>query len=160
MDKKAKMAALIGLVLLGLLVAGMVIAAPQGKGAGKKECRDGVDNDGDGAIDLADAGCSSSRDNDETNCGDGVCEGGETTISCSADCGLPDSCSDTDNGYYVLQQGTVSGVLDGQTYSYTDNCLSATTLSEYWCVGAHAAPEPVDCTSLNYTGCNQGACIQ
>jgi len=47
------------------------------------ECRDRIDNDGDGWVDRADVGCSSNRSRDETNCGDGICEGGEI---CSADC--------------------------------------------------------------------------
>ncbi len=54
-----------------------------------RECNDDLDNDGDGEVDMADAGCSSTTDNDETNCGDGVCEGGETSGSCSSDCGTP-----------------------------------------------------------------------
>ncbi|MFC1647971.1 hypothetical protein ACFL1B_00790 [Nanoarchaeota archaeon] len=79
------------LVLMALLVIGLAIAGPGGK-KGKpaaKECRDGLDNDGDGSVDLADAGCEKKQDNDETNCGDGVCEGGETISSCSLDC-LPE----------------------------------------------------------------------
>ena len=53
----------------------------------KKECNDGIDNDGDGLIDFpADYGCTNNRDNDETNCGDNVCEGGETCASCRSDC--------------------------------------------------------------------------
>ena len=52
------------------------------------ECNDNIDNDGDGKIDLADAGCTDSSDNDETNCGDTKCEGGESCLSCSFDCGV------------------------------------------------------------------------
>ena len=51
------------------------------------ECTNGIDDDGDGAIDMADAGCSDITDDDETNCGDGVCEGWETPASCTQDCG-------------------------------------------------------------------------
>jgi len=51
------------------------------------QCSDGSDNDGDGDTDLADGGCSSGTDNDESNCGDGACEGSETQSSCSQDCG-------------------------------------------------------------------------
>jgi hypothetical protein len=51
------------------------------------ECNDGVDNDGDGATDLDDSGCTDESDNDETNCGDGICEGPENCLICSSDCG-------------------------------------------------------------------------
>jgi len=54
------------------------------------ECNDGVDNDGDGATDHGqDGGCVSDSDNDESDCGDGVCEGGETSGSCVIDCDEP-----------------------------------------------------------------------
>ncbi|MEK6871380.1 MAG: S8 family serine peptidase, partial [Nanoarchaeota archaeon] len=58
------------------------------------ECDDFKDNDGDGKVDFPyDAGCTNSIDNDESNCGDGVCEGGESWPSCTLDC-LPPQCSD------------------------------------------------------------------
>ncbi len=69
-----------------------------------KECQDTIDNDGDGKIDysvtpgVGDVGCTGATDNDETNCGDSKCEGGETASSCSADCPSAPQCSDgTDN---------------------------------------------------------------
>ena len=50
------------------------------------ECSDGADNDEDGQTDYPnDSGCTDANDNDETNCGDSVCEGGETCSTC-ADC--------------------------------------------------------------------------
>lgn len=51
------------------------------------ECNDGFDNDIDGKIDLDDAGCADLFDNDETNCGDSVCESSESCLSCDSDCG-------------------------------------------------------------------------
>ncbi len=52
------------------------------------ECADDIDNDDDGEIDFPDdSGCDDSSDNDESNCGDGVCEGYESCLSCSSDCG-------------------------------------------------------------------------
>lgn len=45
------------------------------------QCADEVDNDGDGQVDLADAGCSSSSDNDERNaCTDGVDNDGDGKV--------------------------------------------------------------------------------
>jgi uncharacterized repeat protein (TIGR01451 family) len=45
------------------------------------QCRDGIDNDGDGAVDSADFSCSSPDDNDETNpkaqCQDGIDNDGD-----------------------------------------------------------------------------------
>ncbi|HWH08641.1 MAG TPA: S8 family serine peptidase [Candidatus Thermoplasmatota archaeon] len=42
-------------------------AAAVGGGTTTYQCNDGLDNDGDGLVDLNDPGCSSSTDNDETN---------------------------------------------------------------------------------------------
>ncbi|HLD04802.1 MAG TPA: hypothetical protein VJG90_03700 [Candidatus Nanoarchaeia archaeon] len=81
MNQKGKIATITSLLILSSLLIAFVLAAP-------KECRDHIDNDGDGQIDYpADAGCTGPSDNDETNCGDGVCEGGETPATCPADCG-------------------------------------------------------------------------
>ena len=58
---------------------------------GSAECDDGIDNDGDGDTDYrvsgGDQGCLSLTDSDETNCGDGQCEGGEVCDVCVLDCG-------------------------------------------------------------------------
>jgi len=60
------------------------------------ECDDGIDNDGDTLVDEDDAGCHPNNiitnpydptDNDESNCGDSVCEGFESCLFCSTDCG-------------------------------------------------------------------------
>jgi len=53
-----------------------------------QECGDLLDNDLDGKIDLEDAGCANEKDKDETNCGDSICEGGETCVLCNSDCGV------------------------------------------------------------------------
>lgn len=52
------------------------------------ECNDKIDNDDDGKIDLEDTGCVDILDNDETNCGDGVCESEESCTFCTLDCGV------------------------------------------------------------------------
>ncbi|MFC1648113.1 hypothetical protein ACFL1B_01510 [Nanoarchaeota archaeon] len=76
------------LAMIALLLVSIVIAKP-GKEVATKECNNGLDDDGDGAVDLADAGCSKKNDRDESNCGDGVCEGAESVSSCYADCYVP-----------------------------------------------------------------------
>ncbi len=57
-------------------------------------CRDGVDNDEDGQVDLADAGCTHPRDNAETDgtfaCDDGVDNDGDGYVD-SADPGCADA---------------------------------------------------------------------
>ncbi|HLC78284.1 MAG TPA: putative metal-binding motif-containing protein [Candidatus Nanoarchaeia archaeon] len=94
------------------------------------ECSDSIDNDGDGKIDYpADTGCTSASDTDESNCGDGKCEGGETSISCSTDCPCtPDSTSTTctnkfGSGY---QCGTATNNC-GQTVSCGSSTATCTS---------------------------------
>jgi hypothetical protein len=68
-------------------------------------------------------------------CGNGDCEINESCVNCEEDCGvcpIPDSCSDTDGGLVIQVKGTVSGYLDGATYTYTDSC-TGTTLKEWYC---------------------------
>jgi hypothetical protein len=100
MDKKGKIATIVIIALLAIMLTTVVIAK-RGGGEPKPECNDGIDNDGDGFVDhknsrkrgtLKDPGCTSKNDNDETNCGDGVCEGGETSLSCASDCGPAQVC--------------------------------------------------------------------
>ena len=79
------------------------------------ECDDLSDNDGDGSVDLADAGCSGTSDSDESNCGDGVCEGGETSSSCSADCGSSGTVPGNSTG------NTTSNFTSNSTSNYTSN---------------------------------------
>ena len=108
-----------------------------------KECQDTIDNDGDGKKDysatagVGDAGCVSTIDNDETNCGDGKCEGGETSENCATDC--PASCTnDCSSG-----QTRCSGSYAQACGNYdVDSCLE-------WNTG----------TSCQY-GCSNGICQQ
>ncbi len=139
------------------------------------ECDDGIDNDGDTKKDLLDTGCSSLTDNDETNCGDGKCEGGETSSTCSADCVIvppptnntnttqppSNTCTDTDSGINKDVQGTVSGQLNGASYSYTDYCYASnsTFLAEYYCSGGKAYTTSLNCAQNTTTMCSDGKCI-
>ena len=132
---------------------------------GVAHCDDGTDNDGDGRIDYPDdLGCASQTDNDENNCGDAVCGGGETQTNCPGDCGFKDSCEDTDGGWFVLKRGTVSGYLNNQWYSNTDYCSDSATLVEHYCSGTRAVSQFYNCnqganSTNSTTQCINGACV-
>jgi len=99
------------------------------------ECSNGIDDDGDGKKDYpADSGCVSAADDDESNCGDGSCEGTEQCSLC-VDCGeCPGKCDNIQAIYHLdgnvqdsanANHGTVNGAtlvssLDGfgQAYSF------------------------------------------
>ena len=78
-------------------VAGTNFYVPAYTNPPEPECNDGLDNDGDGFADLTDAGCLDSVDDDESNCGDNVCEGGEIWQTCSLDCAVPQCADGVDN---------------------------------------------------------------
>jgi hypothetical protein len=114
------------------------------------QCDDGIDNDGDGAIDYHDGGCSGPTDNDETNCGDGVCEGGETNLNCHPDCGYPNSCSDTDGGNVITVYGTTSGYFSNSSYSHNDYCVDTSNVNEYYCSGVYEQSSQQSCGTDYY----------
>ena len=67
MDKKAGVALISAVVIVGILVVALVMAAPRAKHA----CQDSTDNDGDGYTDYGqnrtnDPQCSGQLDNDES----------------------------------------------------------------------------------------------
>ncbi len=118
------------------------------------ECDDGLDNDGDNNIDMADTGCSSPSDNDETDCGDGVCEGPETQGNCPADCGEPDSCGDTDSGNLPFTFGTTSGYYNNEPYSNDDYCVDTSNIVEYYCSSDYEQSQQQSCGADLYVGDN------
>ena len=90
-------------------------------------------------------------------CGDSIdndCDG-LTDEGC-----ITNSCSDTDGGFKPAVQGTVSGLLNGTSYSFTDTCTSNNTLREYYCSGNSALNTLQICSGSNITiSCTNGACI-
>jgi hypothetical protein len=157
MERKTKTTLAIAIFMVTILVVSSFSSVSAGPKP-KKECNDGLDNDGDGAIDLADAGCEGKGDNDETNCGDGVCEGGEDVGSCPADCGP--SCSDTDGGFAPYVQGTVT--YSGEPIELTDFCNGpyngTANLVEYYCDEGGPNYGMHDCY-VNGSMCVDGACV-
>ncbi|MBI2581337.1 hypothetical protein HYV85_06080 [Candidatus Woesearchaeota archaeon] len=87
-------------------------------------------------------------------CGDGVCNGTETSATCPADCRPADSCTDTDGGNVPSVSGIVFGYLQGASYSYGDICVNASSLMEYFCSGTAPFMQQQACAS----GCSNGAC--
>lgn len=114
------------------------------------ECDDGDDNDGDGDTDMDDAGCSGPTDDDESNCGDEVCEGSETQQNCPEDCGYPDSCSDTDGGNFPFTFGTTSGYFNEIFYSHDDYCVDSSNIMEYYCSGDYEQSQQQSCGTDGY----------
>ncbi len=148
-------------------------------------CRDGSikgDSGCSSSSDNSEASCVSGS----TTCGVGACQrsstcvndqvsctpGSPTTETCdsidndcdgSIDeeniCGNPNSCSDSDGGYVVAIQGTVSGYLNNVPYSNTEYCVNSTAVFEYYCSGALATGNGNTCGTNATTTCSNGACI-
>lgn len=186
MDKQGKLAIVSAIFLVAIMIASFVMAGPSkacrdgvdndGDGLvdlndpgcsdsrdvselnSAIECDDGIDNDGDGLVDSADGGCSGATDNDESNCGDGVCEGTESSSTCTQDCGYPDSCTDTDLGD-MFTYGITSGYNNNVPFSVEDVCLDNMTLLEFGCGGTQLYNFTTGCQTNFSTSCYQGACI-
>ena len=127
------------------------------------QCDDGVDNDGDGRIDYnadgsGDIGCTWPTDKDERNCGDGICQVGETCASCAPDCGSCDSCTDTDGGFAQFVKGNTYGLQNFTFINSTDSCVTGSILREYYCSGTTIANSNYDC-AVDFSNCVDGKCV-
>jgi len=98
------------------------------------ECSDSLDNDEDGDVDYPfDPGCSSLDDDDETNCGDNACEGGEVCDACIVDCGsCGGGCNPTTS---CAAQGAVCGaIFNGCSWDVCGSCASGEICDVNSCV--------------------------
>jgi hypothetical protein len=110
-------------------------------GSAPAACGDGLDNDGDGLVDLADPGCSSTSDNDEYNevtppapaaCNDGVDNDGDGLVDL-ADPGCSDT-SDDDEYNEPLPQCSdgIDNDGDGKVDMNDPSCSGPSDDDEYY----------------------------
>jgi len=97
-------------------------------------CNDGVDNDGDGAVDFPDdPGCSSALDSDETDipqCGDGIDNDGDGAVDYPNDPGCSSYVDNDESGLPACGDG-VDNDGDGATDFPADpGCTSDTDVNE------------------------------
>ncbi|MCB9358687.1 hypothetical protein H6503_02030 [Candidatus Woesearchaeota archaeon] len=101
------------------------------------ECSDGIDNDGDGNIDLSDAGCDNEFDDDESDepvyvpqCSDGIDNDGDTLVDMDdPGCSSPDDDFEGD-GTSACDDG-IDNDNDGLIDSNDPGCLSPQDNDEY-----------------------------
>lgn len=93
-------------------IASLSLAVSGSGGSTTTACSDGIDNDGDGLVDMEDAGCTDVTDNDEYNevvpapaCADGLDNDGDGLIDL-ADAGCSDA-ADSDETDPVVSEPTV-----------------------------------------------------
>lgn len=132
MNKKAKVATVVSVILVAAILALMVFAAP-------KKCNNNVDDDNDGLVDYPnDPGCSSNTDNTETStslvCDNGVDEtnDADTLADYRLSGGDPGCSAVTDNDERDGQcDDRINNDIDGAIDYPTDaGCISFSDPSE------------------------------
>jgi len=100
-------------------------------------CGDGIDNDGDGAMDCADSDCSSQPICNEFDCTDGIDNEGDGDVDCAdADCAADPFCFEADcadGSDNDLGQGDYLTVGDGLIDCADPDCALDTACFEYAC---------------------------
>jgi hypothetical protein len=152
---------------------------------GQTQCSDGIDNDGDGLIDLADPECTSPADNDESSYATGI--PGDNVDPCKQDCFFDGNSGMGDDGCqwqlqcdpkstntkcpysasYVQKHATECSVSASQSQKCVDFCrrLVPNGCDCFGCCIVPGAPNPIrldpTCTSKDFadpTKCS--ACTQ
>ncbi|HLD18588.1 MAG TPA: hypothetical protein VJB90_01100 [Candidatus Nanoarchaeia archaeon] len=67
------------------------------------------------------------------------------------------SCSDTDGGADPTVKGTVKITQGKTTTTYTDSCVSSSTVKEYYCVSGKLNSTNIACSAGFF--CTDGACV-
>lgn len=109
-------------------------------------CTDGVDNDCDVATDCADSNCTGNPAC--TVCGNAICEAGEITCNCSADCGAPAASE--------VPGSTCLDTIDNDCDGLTD-CLDPDCAAEAGC-GCTTDQSCLDSNVCTCDRCVTGAC--
>jgi hypothetical protein len=107
---------------------------------------------------IGPSACSSCRDG--TACGKTNSVGKKCSCPSPYSCFLSNAaaCSDSDGGIVYSVKGTVIGWFLGLSYSYSDQCMSATQLKEYFCnTTSRFDSVLMNCASAET--CSNGACI-
>jgi hypothetical protein len=131
--------AVLAMVLpVGFVLAAPSLARPRGIAKGLAQCSDGIDNDGDGLVDLGpDPGCTSPSDNSELDtppqCSDGVDNDGDALTDFPNDPGCDSPADNLESNRRTNPQ--CSDGLDNDSDGFTDypndpGCFSLTDNSE------------------------------
>ena len=106
------------------------------------QCNDGIDNDGDGLVDLKDPGCANAEDNDEyneppqttTQCSDGVDNDGDGLVDLiDPGCANAEDNDETDNPTQTIQcNDGVDNDGDGLIDLADPDCENALDNNESW----------------------------